>query len=311
MNAAIFTKSATGLILASGLIAASSVMVSAQQVTGLSQGGPIYAQEATLSLGASATMPLINAYQNPPSGLVSLGGHKFDLTGGNAVTLADGKGASVTASLKGARAAYLLLNTYNSYLQYSGLSAGRLTLTFSDGTTQATDLKVGGNVREWRIAGADTVDSTTDQATTNAWSGTANPAAGGGSAVMDMLTVNVSATGKTLTGVALQSSGLTNGSTPLGLVFSAVTIGYEASNVGSSDDNKDNNNNNDDNNNDNKDVNRVNPPTIKPGKPAPEKAAEKDGNELATAPRPVDPKHTVRHQTDHESPGAAENKSDD
>jgi len=44
MNAAIFTKPAKGLILASGLIAASSVLG--------------FAQDAPVALGAQATVPL-------------------------------------------------------------------------------------------------------------------------------------------------------------------------------------------------------------------------------------------------------------
>src|SRR5260370_11515196 len=68
MNAAIFTKPAKGLILASGLIAASSVMG--------------YAQDAPVALGAQATVPLSSLYVSAPSGIVSLGGHIFDLSGG-------------------------------------------------------------------------------------------------------------------------------------------------------------------------------------------------------------------------------------
>src|SRR5260370_13495195 len=68
MNAAIFTKPAKGLILASGLIAASSVMG--------------YAQDAPVALGAQATVPLSSLYASAPSGIVSLGGHTFDLSGG-------------------------------------------------------------------------------------------------------------------------------------------------------------------------------------------------------------------------------------
>jgi len=61
MNAAIFTKSAKGLILASGLIAASSIMG--------------YAQDAPVALGAQATVSLSGMYVSPPSGITTLGGH--------------------------------------------------------------------------------------------------------------------------------------------------------------------------------------------------------------------------------------------
>jgi len=64
MNAAIVTKPAKGLILASGLIAATSVMG--------------YAQDATISLGSQATLPLSSLYVSAPTGITTLGGHSFD-----------------------------------------------------------------------------------------------------------------------------------------------------------------------------------------------------------------------------------------
>jgi len=213
MNAAIFTKSAKGLILASSLIAVSGVVG--------------HAQEATVALGVAAQAPLSNAYQTPPAGMASLGGHTFDLTTGTAVAVQDGTSASFTGSFKNPQAVYALVNTYDSYWWYKGQTAGRLTLKFSDGTTQSTDLTVGGNVREWRTGDARTVDATTDPATLNVWNGAAQPTAGGGNAVIDMLTINVTSTGKTLTGVTLSSAGVaTINGAPLGILFSAVTVDY-------------------------------------------------------------------------------------
>src|SRR5207248_2357306 len=84
MNAAIFTKSAKGLILASGLIAASSIMG--------------YAQDAPVALGAQATVPLSGMYILPPSGITTLGGHTFDLTAGNAIQLVNGQSVSLSGS---------------------------------------------------------------------------------------------------------------------------------------------------------------------------------------------------------------------
>jgi len=69
MNAALFTKSTTGLILASGLIAASSVLG--------------HAQDAPMALGTLATYPLSAAYATVPTGQATLGGHTFDMTSGN------------------------------------------------------------------------------------------------------------------------------------------------------------------------------------------------------------------------------------
>ena len=60
MNAALFTKSTTGLILASGLIAASSILG--------------YAQDAPVALGTQATLSLSGYYTTTPTGQAALGG---------------------------------------------------------------------------------------------------------------------------------------------------------------------------------------------------------------------------------------------
>src|SRR6267143_5509464 len=101
MNAALFTKSTTGLILASGLIAASSILG--------------HAQDAPMALGAPATIPLSAWYVTTPTGQATLGGHTFDMTSGNMIGLANGGSASFTGSYLNAKAVYLLLNTANTY----------------------------------------------------------------------------------------------------------------------------------------------------------------------------------------------------
>src|ERR1700730_17298529 len=129
MNAALFTKSTTGLILASGLIAASSILG--------------HAQDAPFALGAQAT----------------LAGHTFDMTGGNMIVLANGGSASFAGSYPNAKAVYLLLNTRNTYAMYAGSSIGTVILNFSRATTESTDLVVGANLREWRIGGSGGVNT--------------------------------------------------------------------------------------------------------------------------------------------------------
>src|SRR4030088_1751256 len=101
MNAALFTRSTTGLILASGLIAASSIAG--------------YAQDAPLALGAQATNPLSGWYATTPTGQATLGGHTFDMTSGNFIALANGGSVSFTGSYQNPKAVYLLLNTSNTY----------------------------------------------------------------------------------------------------------------------------------------------------------------------------------------------------
>ena len=189
MNAALFTKSTTGLILASGLIAASSILG--------------HAQDAPVALGTQATLSLSGYYSTTPTGKAALGGHTFDMTGGNAVMLLNGGTASYTGSYQNAKAVYLLLNTANTYNWYAGSVVGTVVLTFSDATTQSTDLVIGGNLREWRIGAAGVVNTLTDAAAAPVWTTTAQPSMGGGNAVLDMLTIPVATTGKTLTTVTV------------------------------------------------------------------------------------------------------------
>jgi hypothetical protein len=203
MNSAIFTKSAKGLILASGLIAASSVVG--------------YAQDTTVALGAQATVPLSSLYASAPTGSISLGGHTFDLSGGNLVSLDSGQSATYTGSWNNAQSVYLLLNTMNTYLWYDQSVVGNVTLTFSDGTTQSTDLLVGGNIREWRTGAGNTVNWTSDPATSYVWSGSATD---GSSATIDMLTISVSPA-KTITAVTVNN---TNGWGSLHIDLAGLTI---------------------------------------------------------------------------------------
>jgi hypothetical protein len=191
MNAAPLTKSFRALILASGLIAASTIIGSAQDVP--------------VALGAPATIPFTDWYIAPPSGQAMLGGHKFDLTSGTLLQLPTATATSqgFTGSYPGTTAVYLLLNTFNTNFFYQGAVVGNVVLTFSDGTTQSTDLTVGGNIREWRIGAASTVNTLSDPAATQVWSGTAQPGMGGGAAVIDMLTIKLTTPGKTLTAVTL------------------------------------------------------------------------------------------------------------
>jgi hypothetical protein len=203
MNSAIFAKSAKGLILASGLIAASSVVG--------------YAQDVTVALGTSATLPLSSLYASAPSGTASLGGHAFDLSGGNLVSLGNGQSVTYTGSWSNAQSVFLLLNTMNTYLWYDQTQVGTVTLTFSDGTTQVTNLTVGGNVREWRTGAGNTVNWINDPATTTVWNGSAID---GSAAVIDMLTISLAAT-QTITSIAVSN---TNGWGALHIDLAGLTV---------------------------------------------------------------------------------------
>ncbi len=211
MNAALFTKSTTGLILASGLIAASSIVG--------------HAQDAPLALGAQATLSLSGYYTTTPTGQATLGGHTFDMTSGTMIPLANGGSVSFAGSYQNAKAVYLLLNTANTYSWYAGSVVGTVVLTFSDNTTQSTNLVIGANLREWRIGASGVVNTLTDPATSPVWTTTAQPSMGGGTAVLDMLTVPVATTGKTLTRVTLTD---TNAWGSLQIQLAGLTADYAA-----------------------------------------------------------------------------------
>jgi hypothetical protein len=217
MNAAIFTKSTTGLILASSLIAASSVFA--------------HAQDATIALGTAATYPLTSAYSTVPTGQATLGGHTFDMTAGTMLPLGTNGSASYAGAYQNPTAVHLLLNSANTLSWYAGTTVGTVVLTFSDGTTQTANLTVGGDLREWRISAFGVVNTVTDTTpsttapyvTPGVWTTTA---VAGGTAVLDMVSVPVLAanTTKTLTGVQVNNTNPYGGS--LSVLLSGLTVQF-------------------------------------------------------------------------------------
>ena len=220
MNAALFTKSTTGLILASGLIAASSVLG--------------HAQDAPMALGTLATYPLSSAYATVPTGQATLGGHTFDMTSGNMVKLATNASASFTGSYQNPTAVYLLLNSANTYSWYEGTPVGTVVLTFSDGTTQTTTLTAASNLRDWNVGGFGVVSAVTDftPSTTTAYSTevwTTTVLGGTATAVLDMLSVPVVGANKTLTSVQVTNSNPYGGA--LSIDLSGLTVDVAAAPV--------------------------------------------------------------------------------
>jgi hypothetical protein len=223
MNAALFTKSTTGLILASGLIAASSVLG--------------HAQDAPMALGTLAIYPLNQAYATVPTGQATLGGHTFDMTSGNMIKLATNGSASFAGSYQNVTAVHLLLNSANTTSWLAGTPVGTVVLTFSDGTTQTATLTVGGNLREWRTSafGVVTAVSDTDPTLLPAYSPFVTmdvfptTAVGGGTAVLDMLNIPVATANKTLTGVQLTNSNPYGGA--LSIDLSGLTVELAAAPV--------------------------------------------------------------------------------
>src|SRR5436309_7067977 len=193
---------AKGLVVSPCLIAASGFVCATQR--------------APWGRGAQATFPLSAMYILARSGSTTLGGHTFDLTAGNAIQLVNGQSVSLSGSWANSTGAYLLLNSANTYLWYDGMVVGNVTLTFSDATTQSTDLIVGTNLREWRT-GAGFTDNSIADPNANVWSGTAIDGSAG---VIDMLTIGLDGT-KTVTGISLND---TNTWGALAIVFSGLTV---------------------------------------------------------------------------------------
>jgi len=211
MDARTLAKSTKALILASGLIAASTVFGAAQ--------------DAPVPLGTAATVALSGWYVAPPSGQALLLGHTFDLTSGNLILLGNGQSASFSGSYANAKAVDLLVNTSNTYaMWYDQTQVGTVVLTFSDGTTLSTTLTAGVNIREWRPASSITVNTVLPTGgSAPAWTGSAQPAMGGGTAVIDMLTIAVA--GKTLTGITVSD---TNTFGALKMQLSGLTVELNA-----------------------------------------------------------------------------------
>ncbi len=220
MNAALFTKSTTGLILASGLIAASSVLG--------------HAQDAPMALGTLATYPLSSAYATVPTGQATLGGHTFDMTSGNMVKLATNASASFAGSYQNPTAVYLLLNSANTYSWYEGTPVGTVVLTFSDGTTQTTTLTAASNLRDWNVGGFGVVSAVTDftPSTTTAYSTevwTTTVLGGTATAVLDMLSIPVVGANKTPTSVQVTNTNPYGGA--LSIDLSGLTVDVAAAPV--------------------------------------------------------------------------------
>jgi hypothetical protein len=205
MRTAALVKPGKSVVLASMLAVASSIGAGAQ--------------DAPVALGAQATLPLANNYQNPPSGTVLLGTVTFSV--GNAIDLGNGQQAAFAMSYQNPSAVHLLINTGNTSMFWDGTPVGHITLSYSDGTTQTVSLIPGTNVREWQVGAAGTDNTVADPSNTQVWSGLATD---GNAAVIDMLTLTPSASpAPTLTGVSVSND---NTFGALAIQLAGLTVSY-------------------------------------------------------------------------------------
>jgi hypothetical protein len=86
-------------------------------------------------------------------------------------------------------------------------------------------LTVGTNLREWRIGAGATVSTLATTGAAQVWAGTAQPGMGGGTAVIDMLSIPVATAGKTLTTVTLTD---TNTFGALKIQLAGLTVDWTA-----------------------------------------------------------------------------------
>lgn len=209
MNAALATKAGKALILASSMTLALNAAASASTTS------------AAVPLGSQATLSLASLYTNPPSGAVTLNGLPFQV--GNAWQLSSGASATAAASFPKPLSVALLVNTQNSYYWYQGSSIGQVTLTFADGTTQSTDLVLGGNVRDWVTSAGFVVTSVTDASNTPAWTGTDS---NGDTTTIDMLNI-LPPTGTTWPSLASVTVTSLGGYDPLAIMVDGIAVTYD------------------------------------------------------------------------------------
>jgi hypothetical protein len=276
------------VVTAGGVLATTSIALAAALTPAPIQPAVVY---LPVDLGAQATYALSNIYVNPPTGAVKLGNVPF--TAANTGWAVPGTQFSVAVNTHNTKSIHLLLNSSNAALSYKGLAVGKIHLTFSDASVQDTNLVVGGNVREWWTGSGFLVDTITDPNTTNVWQGAAQPGMAAGTAIIDMLSVNVKSTTANLTGVSF----LNAAAAPYNLFTSGLTLAYQPAPIVIGGGNTNQVGNHNDNNN-NQDINKVNPP-IK----------NHDDAKLApAAPKPVAPK-VGGDQTQHQSTGVAQDRS--
>lgn len=284
MNAATLLT-AKGLILALG----GSLTLTASPATTPAAAATSYLK---VDLGATATHPLSATYVNPPTGAVTLGTVPF--TTANIALLTSGTKLDLTASTSKPVSVSVLVNSAYGFDSFKGQTVGRVHLTFSDATTQDTDLVAGSQIREWWL-GPGYLSTLASTSATNVWQGQGQPATGIGTAtaVIDMLTATVNPTNASLSSVSVQNIA----GAPFDLMVSGVTVAYTTPVVGGG--TGGNNKDKDKNDNDRKDVNRVNPP--KPVKGESTEKTESDEHEGTTkpevkkpaaTPKPISARHT-------------------
>ncbi len=177
----------------------------------------------TVDMGARASYPLGGTYLNPPIGAVTMAGVQFNLA--NIALITSGTNMPLASTVHKPLSVSLLMNSAYGYNYYKNQVVGRVHLTFSDGSSQDTDLVAGGQIREWWLNSGYLIDTLSSPATKQVWSGQGQAGTGvAAGAVIDMLTVAVAPTAADLTGISVSDSA----SSPFDILVSGVTVAYDA-----------------------------------------------------------------------------------
>jgi hypothetical protein len=177
---------------------------------------------ATVDMGALASHPLAGTYLNPPTGATTFSSVPFNLA--NIALITSGSDMPLTSTVHKPLSVSVLMNSAYGYNYYKNQVVGRVHLTFSDGTSQDTDLVAGGQIREWWLNSGYLIDTLSSPAAKQVWSGQGQVGTGAGTAVIDMLTVTVAPTTADLTGISVSD----NANSPFDIMVSGVTVAYDA-----------------------------------------------------------------------------------
>lgn len=161
-----------------------------------------------ISLERLANASTEEGYEAPPLGAVVLGGVPFNLPGGRnsvttqAETLPNNPTVVVAETqVERPQRVHLLLTGGNLYSEYQNRSLGLVRLHFASGSVQEERLVAGHNLREWKIFDQATVATTSTPNVREVWR---TSSLHGGTAVIDMLTIDVIPANRTSTLVAVE-----------------------------------------------------------------------------------------------------------
>jgi hypothetical protein len=168
-----------------------------------------------------------------PRGKLNLNGVDFNISG---VFMSDYGAASLPVEgilamhIAHPSRVFVLINTTNTYHEFSGKQAGKITLGFDNGAREETKLFVGKNIREYTLDSlyGNTVRTVTDPTNQMVWQGTDQSR----TLAIDMLTIPVSLNNQSSSLnqiVITDTSNTTTDSSDPGLIIWGITVNHYTS----------------------------------------------------------------------------------